>query len=262
VICCRSSADEALAAMRDRMRRLKLAVNDRKTHVCQVPEGRFNFLGYTFGRLFSPRTGRGYLAPKPTPKKVQSVCRLVSDMTGRRWTLMGIGDRVARLNQLLVGWSNYFSLGTVSPAYRAIDQHVARRVRQWLRAKFRVNGRGTKRFSDDYLYRELGLVRLAGRRGNIPWAKACCFLREPDAGNPPVRFDERAVATGDGRSWGTASVLRPAVPLVQQNDCTAPLLDSTPAAEPRPGRLEALGASNGRQPYIEGRLTCSALRSR
>jgi RNA-directed DNA polymerase len=172
VICCRGSADEALAAMRDMMRRLKLAVNDRKTHVCQLPEGRFNFLGYTFGRLFSPRTGRGYLAPKPTPQKVQSVCRSVSEMTGRRWTLMGIGDRVARLNQLLVGWSNYFSLGTVSPAYRAIDQHIARRVRQWLRDKFGVKGRGTKRFSDDYLYRELSLVRLAGRRGNIPWARA------------------------------------------------------------------------------------------
>jgi group II intron reverse transcriptase/maturase len=172
VICCRGSAEEAMAAMRDMMSRLKLAVNERKTHVCRLPEDRFNFLGYTFGRLFSPRTGRGYLSPKPTTKKVQSVCRSVSEMTSRRWTLMAIGDRVARLNQLLVGWGNYFSMGAVSSAYRAIDQHVARRVRQWLCDKFVVRGRGTKRFSDDYLYQELGLVRLAGRRGNIPWARA------------------------------------------------------------------------------------------
>ena len=172
VICCRGSADEVLVAMRDMMGRLKLAVNDRKTHVCKLPDGRFDFLGYTFGRLFSPRTGRGYLAPKPAAKKVRSVCRAVSEMTARRWTPMAVEERVARLNQLLIGWANYFSLGTVSPAHRAIDQHVARRVRQWLCDKFGAGGRGTKRFSDDYLYRELGVVRLTGRRGNIPWAKA------------------------------------------------------------------------------------------
>jgi RNA-directed DNA polymerase len=85
---------------------------------------------------------------------------------------MAIEDRIARLNQLLVGWANYFSLGAVSPAYRAIDQHVARRVRQWLCDKFGVCGRGTKRFSDDYLYRDLGLVQLTKRRGSLPWARA------------------------------------------------------------------------------------------
>lgn len=171
VICCRGSADEALTAMRAMMSRLKLAVNDRKTYVCKLPGGRFDFLGYTFGRLFSPRTGQGYLAPKPAAKKVRSVCRAVSEMTSRRWTPMAIEDRVTRLNQVLVGWANYFSLGSVSPAYRAIDQHVARRVRQWLCDKLGVSGRGTKRFSDDYLYRELGVVRLTGRRGIVPWAK-------------------------------------------------------------------------------------------
>lgn len=172
VICCRGSADAAMAAMRAMMGRLKLTVNERKTHVCKLPGESFSFLGYTFGRLFSPRTGRDYLSPQPMRKKVQSVCRSVSEMTGRRWTLMAIGDRVVRLNELLAGWANYFSLGTVSKAYRAIDQHVARRLRQWLCDKFGVSGRGLKRFSDDYLFRELGVVRLAGRRGNFPWVQA------------------------------------------------------------------------------------------
>jgi hypothetical protein len=172
VICCRGSADEALSAMRDMMSRLKLTVHERKTHVCKLPEDHFNFLGYTFGRLFSLRTGRSYLAPKPASKKVQSVCRAVSEMTARRWTLMAVEDRVRRLNQLLVGWANYFSLGAVSPAYRAIDQHVACRVRQWLCDKFAVRGRGTKQFSNECLERELGLARLTRRRGSLPWAKA------------------------------------------------------------------------------------------
>jgi hypothetical protein len=45
VICCKGSAEEALNAMRVIMTRLELTVNERKTHVCQVPEEHFDFLG-------------------------------------------------------------------------------------------------------------------------------------------------------------------------------------------------------------------------
>ena len=42
-------------------------------------------------------------------------------------------DRLmARLNRLLTGWANYFTLGQVSPACVAIDRHATRRLRQWL----------------------------------------------------------------------------------------------------------------------------------
>ena len=55
VICCRGTADEAMAAMRNMMATLKLTVNETKTHVCRLPEETFDFLGYTFGRCYSPR---------------------------------------------------------------------------------------------------------------------------------------------------------------------------------------------------------------
>src|SRR5262250_2910199 len=55
VICCRRQADEALATMRDMMLKLKLTVNEKKTRVCRLPEGKFDFLGYTFGRCYSPK---------------------------------------------------------------------------------------------------------------------------------------------------------------------------------------------------------------
>jgi group II intron reverse transcriptase/maturase len=50
VICCRGTAEAALAAMQDLMRRLKLTVNEAKTHICRLPEETFDFLGFTFGR--------------------------------------------------------------------------------------------------------------------------------------------------------------------------------------------------------------------
>ena len=40
------------------MSKLKLTVNEEKTRICRVPEGEFDFLGYTFGRMYSAVTGR------------------------------------------------------------------------------------------------------------------------------------------------------------------------------------------------------------
>ena len=70
VICCRGKAEEALATMRDIMQKLKLTVNETKTRVCQLPEEKFDFLGYTFGRCHSPQAGRAYLGTVPSKKRV------------------------------------------------------------------------------------------------------------------------------------------------------------------------------------------------
>jgi group II intron reverse transcriptase/maturase len=172
VICCRHGAQEALTALRDLMARLKLTLNEQKTRVCRLPEETFDFLGYTIGRCYSHKTGRAYLGTRPSKRAVRRVCRTISEQTSRRWTLADAEDQVARLNRLLVGWSNYFCLGPVSPAYAAVDRHARRRLRQWLRCKHKVRGRGISRFPDESLYQELGLVRLWERTRSFPWAEA------------------------------------------------------------------------------------------
>jgi group II intron reverse transcriptase/maturase len=172
VICCRHGAEEALVALRDLMTRLKLTLNEQKTRVCRLPGETFDFLGYTIGRCHSRTTGKAYLGTRPSKRAVQRVCRAISAETSRRWTPVEVENRVDRLNRLLVGWSNYFCLGPVSPAYAAVDNHARRRLRQWLCRKHKVRGRGTSRFPDDRLYQELGLVRLAVRTRSFPWAEA------------------------------------------------------------------------------------------
>jgi RNA-directed DNA polymerase len=172
VICCRGTADEAMAAMRGMMAKLKLTVNEAKTRVCRIPEETFDFLGYTIGRCYSPQTGRAYIGTRPSAKKIAGLRDEIRELTDRRWQGTAVEDRVRRLNQLLLGWSNYFCLGPVSRAYRAIDRHVGHRLRQWLCAKHKVKSRGTSRFPDQYLYDELGLIRLSARTKSFPWAKA------------------------------------------------------------------------------------------
>jgi len=170
VICCRGTADEAMTAMRDMMQRLRLTVNETKTRTCRLPDESFDFLGYTIGRCYSPRTGRAYYGTRPSKGKVQRLFRELSELTNRRWTWLDAEEQIGRINQKLTGWANYFCLGPVSQAYAAVDAHVNRRLRQWLCAKHQVRGLGISRYPDEYLYQELGLVRLSTRRRNFSWA--------------------------------------------------------------------------------------------
>ena len=170
VICCQGKADEALTVMRNMMTRLKLTVNEKKTRVCQLPEEKFDFLGYTFGRCYSPKTGRAYLGTTPAKKRVQRICLAISEATRRNKTPLDCKTVVATLNRMLIGWSNYFCLGPVSKAYRAIEQHARRRLRQWLCAKHERKGAGTKRYPDELLHDTFGLVRLTERTASLPWA--------------------------------------------------------------------------------------------
>lgn len=168
VICCRGTGDQAQAAMRDMMSRLKLTVNETKTKLCRVPEETFDFLGYTFGRCYSPRTGRAFIGTTPMRKKVRRLCDSLREDTSRRKTLLDEEEVVGRLNRKLRGWANYFQLGPVSKAYRAVDSYVTKRLRRWLCKKHKVPGQGTKQYPDDYLYDTLGLVRLSAIKRSFP----------------------------------------------------------------------------------------------
>ena len=56
ILCRRGKAEEALQWLREIMGKLKLTINEEKTRICKVPEGEFDFLGYTFGRMYSTKT--------------------------------------------------------------------------------------------------------------------------------------------------------------------------------------------------------------
>jgi group II intron reverse transcriptase/maturase len=122
VICCRGQADAAMDVVRIMMRKLKLTINEDKTHIRRLPEESFDFLGYTFGRCYSAK-GVRYIGQRPSRKKIQAICRRISEWTELRWCWLDVDEQVGRLNQMMVGWANYFCQGPVSHAYRRINNH-------------------------------------------------------------------------------------------------------------------------------------------
>src|SRR5437764_4800721 len=77
ILCRRGNAETALHHLREIMGKLKLTVNEDKTRICKVPEGEFDFLGYTFGRMYSPRTGQVRLGQRPSKKSITRVVEQV-----------------------------------------------------------------------------------------------------------------------------------------------------------------------------------------
>jgi RNA-directed DNA polymerase len=170
VICCKGSAQEALTEMRQLMERLKLTVNESKTHIRQLPQERFDFVGYTFGRCYSPQTGRAYLGTRPSKKSLQRIIGAMRETITHRALWLEAEELVVTLNRKLVGWANYFCLGPVSTSYRAIDTYTANRLRRWLCKKHKAGNTGKTRYPNEYLHDVLGLVWLYRRTSNLPWA--------------------------------------------------------------------------------------------
>ena len=161
-----------LATVETLIERLKLTVNAEKTRCCRVPEEPFEFLGYRIGRNYRPKTGEAYIGTRPSRASVRSICRKISGLTEPRYGLLNQEVVVSRLNRLMLGWSKYFVLGQVEPAYAVIDRHAIKRLLQWRRRKHKVRARNRVRFGYEQLWTEHGLIRLAPRAARSPWAKA------------------------------------------------------------------------------------------
>jgi RNA-directed DNA polymerase len=167
VILSRGCAAEAVAWTKAVMTRLGLTLNEAKTSLKNARQERFDFLGYSFGPHRYKADGKWYLSASPSKKSMQRFKTKVGNLLvpGNNDPWPEVRDT---LNRSLSGWSNYFCYGTRRSAFRGVDRYVYERVRDFLARRHKVAGRGTRRFSMEIVYGELGLLRLERLPLNAP----------------------------------------------------------------------------------------------
>jgi hypothetical protein len=171
VICCKPGHGEgAMQDMHMLMQKLGLTVNEEKTKIIKLPEEPLDFLGYRFSTKFR-KDGSKYLGTKPSPKSVKRVIRKIHDETSRRWLTKTAESRVAVINPILRGWSNYFNQGPVTETYAIVAKYTERRIRRFLAMKHKLPGIGYKQYPDEFLYGKLGFFRLPKTMAEVASAK-------------------------------------------------------------------------------------------
>jgi len=180
VVLCRSRAQaeqvrrRATALLGD----LGLSLHPDKTRVVDLREGRegFDFLGCHFrarmsGKLWESRgIIRFYLHRWPSLRSMKRARARVKALTARSQVGQQLPDVIARLNQFLRGWGNYFRTGNAAQKFRQLDRYVAWRLHRLLVKKRGRNLRAGQagRWTESWFH-DQGLHQL---RGTIRYPKA------------------------------------------------------------------------------------------
>jgi RNA-directed DNA polymerase len=135
VILTRGRAEQALRAAREILRRIGLTLNEEKTRLCHAWDNSFDFLGYTFGRLYTTG-GRRYLGKKPSRKSVKKYRAVIRQLTGSD-QLSKTPETVAQaVNRVTRGYWGYYGLGTTAQLRSDLDQYLWNRMSIWARRKY------------------------------------------------------------------------------------------------------------------------------
>lgn len=152
-------------------------VDEEKTHLFRVGAEYLDFLGCTFGRYYSHRTGRTLLGRRLSKKSGDRLIGKIRGQRDRKTCLLDADEKVKGVDRMLGGWDTYFCLGRASKAYNIVDWRANQRLRGWLCSKHKVVSGAYARFTGEYRYTPLGFVNLAVLPSGLSWAKALACRR-------------------------------------------------------------------------------------
>lgn len=140
-----------------------LEINREKTRIVNLnqPKTSLDFLGYRF-RFDRDRFGgkHRYLNIMPAPSSQQRMRAKVTELTSCRHCFQPIPQLIQVLNRTLGGWARYFELGYPRKAFRQMNWHTQRRLRQHLNRRSQRRYRPPKGTSLYAHFKKLGLTYL------------------------------------------------------------------------------------------------------
>jgi hypothetical protein len=156
VLLTNQDAEWAMARLREILVRLELRLNEAKSREVDAEKETFDFLGFTFRRVWNrTRTKRATLF-YPSKKSQQRLRDRVKRVLAAG-TPVRTAEQIRRVNELLRGWVTYFRVGNSTAVFHDVRWYVEVKLRRVLQRKARRYGCGWRRYDFDYLYRKLGL---------------------------------------------------------------------------------------------------------
>jgi RNA-directed DNA polymerase len=103
---------------------------------------------------------KNYVHIEPSAAAEQKLRNRLREITQRSMTLKAAREVVAEINEITVGWGNYFALGHYHRSFGQMNHFMAQRLRQWLRCKHRKTWGKYHCWPNHTLFSEYGLYRL------------------------------------------------------------------------------------------------------
>ncbi len=156
VLLTDKDAGWAMARLREILERLELRLNDEKSRVVDAEKGTFDFLGFTYRRVWNRAHTKRVTIFYPSKKAQNRFRERVRGILTAK-TPVTVAELIRRANLFLRGWVNYFRVGNSSEVFHDLRWYVEGKLRRVLQRRAHRHGYGWKRYDYDYLYLKLGL---------------------------------------------------------------------------------------------------------
>jgi group II intron reverse transcriptase/maturase len=163
VILMRGGAEKTLAAVKQMLGQMGLKLNEKKSRLMDARTESFDYLGFTFSRKKSSKTGKVITLVEPSHKSERYFRDEVRSLTAR-WTHCLPQEQVLeQVNRYVQGWVNYFYLYNSTRVFCRQRFFLEQRTRKYLQGRRQIKGFGYYRWPTARLYKEFKLCAIPVR---------------------------------------------------------------------------------------------------
>ena len=139
------------------LKKVEIEINEEKTKVVDFGNGgSFGFLGFDF-RAGCNRFGKRFVLRTPKRKKQSELLKRVRRIL-KYSRHRSTKEVLEKIRPVIVGWVNYFRVGNSHRAFDWIRFEIMRQIRRFAMKQKGRPGCGWKRWSNEAIYKEWGLV--------------------------------------------------------------------------------------------------------
>lgn len=139
------------------LKKVEIEVNEEKTKVVDFGSGgSFGFLGFDI-RAGRNRFGKRFVLRTPMRKKQSELLKRVRRIL-KYSRHCSIKEVLEKIRPVIVGWVHYFRVGNSRRAFDSLRFEIMRKIRRFAMKQKGRPGCGWKRWSNEAIYKEWGLV--------------------------------------------------------------------------------------------------------